>query len=106
MWSEAEELALDDASQCERGSDAGYDTDGDEEEDFAHDQPDDVAAGGAEGDANADFAGALGDGVGHDAVETNDREQSGEEAEDGGEAGDHALGREGIVDLHFGRAHS
>jgi len=43
--------------------------------------------------------------VSHDAVETNDREQSGEEAEDGGEAGDHAFGGKGFIDGHFRGAH-
>src|SRR6266849_5682035 len=105
MWSEAEELALDYAGQCKGGGDAGGYADGYQQEDFAHDHPDDVAACGAEGHANADFAGALGDGVGHDAVEADDSEESGEETEDGGEAGDHALGGRGVVDLHFGGAH-
>src|SRR5207245_569664 len=84
MGSEAEELTLDDTSQGESGGDACHNADGYEKKDFAHDQPDDVAAGSAEGDANADFSGALGDSVGHDAVETDDSEQSGEEAEDCG----------------------
>ncbi len=77
MRREAEELALDYTSEGEGGGDAGDYTDGYEEEDFAHDQPDDVAACGAEGDANADFAGALGDGVGHHTVEADDGEKSG-----------------------------
>src|SRR5882762_8684235 len=102
---EAEELALDYAGQGEGSGNACHDTDGNEEENFTHDQPDDVAAGGAESDSNADFAGTLGNGVGHDAVEADDREKSGEKPEDGGEAGDHALGGEGVVDLDFRRAH-
>src|SRR5260370_15981240 len=105
MGGEAEKLALDYAGQCKGGGDAGNYADGYQQEDFAHDHPDDVAASGTEGHANADFAGALGDGVGDDDVEADDSEESGEEAEDGGEAGDHALGGKGVVDLHFGGAH-
>src|SRR5882762_116614 len=105
MRGEAEELALDYAGERQGRGYAGNYADGYEQEDFAHDHPDDVATGGAEGHANADFAGALGDGVGHDAVEADDSEESGEETEDGGEAGDHALGGEGVVDGHFGGAH-
>jgi hypothetical protein len=69
VWGEAEELALDDAGEREGGDDASGDADSDEDENFAHDQPDHVFAGGAEGHANANFAGALSDDVGHYAVE-------------------------------------
>src|SRR5260370_38515601 len=87
MGGEAEKLALDYAGQCKGGGDAGNYADGYQQEDFAHDHPDDVAASGTEGHANADFAGALGDGVGHDAVEADDSEEGGEEAGGGGVAG-------------------
>jgi hypothetical protein len=101
----AKELALDYAGKREGSDDAGGYTDGHEKQDFAHDHPDDVTASGAESHANADFASALRNSVGHDAVETDDGEERGEESEYGGEAGDHALGRKGVVDLHFGGAH-
>src|SRR5947209_7993385 len=42
---EAEELTLDDAGQGEGSGDAGDNTNGYEEENFAHDQPDNTAAG-------------------------------------------------------------
>ena len=72
---------------------------------FAHDHPDDATLGGTEGHTNADFAGALRDGVGHDAIETDDGQKGGKKTEDGGEAGDHALGGERVVDLNFSGAH-
>src|ERR1700757_4990919 len=102
---QAKELTLHYASERERGGDSGDDADSDEHENLAHDQPDDVAARGAEGDANADLASALGNCIGHDAVEANYGEQSSEETEDSGKTGDHALGGEGVVDLDFGGTH-
>jgi hypothetical protein len=42
------ELALDDAGEREGRGYANDYADGDEQEDFAHDEPDDVAAGGTE----------------------------------------------------------
>src|SRR5437667_11144114 len=91
MRGQAEELALDHAGEREGGSDSGNDADGDKKQNFTHDQPDDVAASGSESDTNADFARALRNSISHDAVEADDREQGGEEAEDGGEAGNHAV---------------
>src|SRR5437762_11118070 len=105
MRGQAEELALDHAGEREGGSDSGNDADGDKKQNFTHDQPDDVAASGSESDTNADFASALRNSVSHDAVEADDREQGGEEAEDGGEAGNHAVRGKRVVDLHFRGAH-
>src|SRR5882724_773649 len=106
MGVHAVELALHYAGEREGCGDTYAHANGHEDQDFAHDQPEDFRSGSAEGHANADFAGTLGNGVGHYAVEAEDGEQRGEKAEDGGEAGDHAFGGEGVGDLHFGGAHA
>jgi hypothetical protein len=45
----------------------------------------------AEGEADADFAGAADDGVADDAVEADGGEQQGKQGEDAGERGDELL---------------
>ena len=88
---EAEELALHELGECQGSGDAGSDSDGHENKHFTHDHPNDASLRGAKSHANADFAGALGNGVGHDAVEPDDGKKRGEKTEDGRETGDHAL---------------
>ncbi len=53
----------------------------------------------AEGHADADLGGAAGYGVGGDSVEAEGGEQQGQDAEEGHEAGDHAVLREAVGDL-------
>ncbi len=105
MRRKAKELALHDTGEHQGKDHAGSDAHSHEYKHFTHDHPNDIALSSAERHADADFAGALCDGVGHDAVESDDGEQRGKETEDGGEAGDHALGGERVVDLDFGGAH-
>ncbi len=47
------------------------------------DQTDDVKRAGADGEADADFVGALSDTVGHDTVDAGTRQQQGEHSEGG-----------------------
>src|SRR5208282_339268 len=82
-WGEAEEHAGDKAG----GSDGRGDADGYaehcERERFSQDKPENILALRTDGDANADFAGAARDGVGHQAVEADggkEKSKNGEES--------------------------
>ena len=66
---------------------------------LADDHGADAGALGSEGEADADLVGALGDGVGHDAVDADAGEGEGEDAEADGEGGEDALLLGGGVDL-------
>ena len=62
--------------------------DGEKDERFFEDHPEDAVGLCAEGDADADLVGTADDVVGHDAVEADAGEDHGEEREDAGEGGD------------------
>ena len=81
----------------EREDCAGEDADGDEADAFADDHELDVCVGGAEGDADADFASALAHAIGDHAVDTDGRQEEGERTEDGEEAGGEALRPEEVA---------
>src|SRR5579875_1992353 len=86
-----------------RASDGCGDADGEADEDLgegpAEDEADDFGSVGAEGHADADFAGAAGDDVGGDSVEADGGEDEREDAEESGHLGDDALLIEAVGDL-------
>jgi len=96
---DAEQLGLDQLADCghagQRDRHAGPNHGGR----VAQDEPDGGTAGGAEGEADADFAGAARDHERHHAIEANQREQQSQRAEAAGKRGQHALGVERAVDL-------
>ena len=81
VGAEAVEHGFDEAAEGEGGGEAGGDADDGEPGAFAEDHGADSGALGSEGEADADLVGALGDGVGHDAVDTDAGEREGEDAE-------------------------
>jgi hypothetical protein len=101
----AEQLALRDARKSEGSRDTRDHPDGDEDQHFAHDQPNHLSMIGTESHAYANLASALRHDVGHDPVKANDGEKRGKNAGDGGQAGNHALGRKRVFDLHVSGPH-
>ena len=96
---DAEQLRLN--QFAERGG-AGHregDAGGNHDGGVAQDEPDGGTAGGAEGEADADLAGAARDHEGHHAVETDQRKHERQGAERSRQRGEHALGVEGAGDL-------
>ncbi len=85
----------------EAEGDAGDEAGGDGGGGGAEDEAGDVAGGGAECEADAEFVGAGGDGVGDDAVEADDGEGERESGEDSEQCGDEALIGVFGLDLNF-----
>jgi len=56
----------------------GYDCDGREYQSFAQNEPNDISAPRTERHADSNFTGALGCGVGQDAVEADSRQNCGD----------------------------
>ena len=103
-WGEAVEHGADEAGEQECCSEAGgYAEDG-EPGGFAEDHAEHLAGLRAEGHADADFAGAAGYVVGHEAVDADAGEDEGEDAEGSGEHGEGFLLGDGCVDLSLLRA--
>ena len=68
---------------------------------LTQDELKDVASIGSDGHADADFAGALGDGVGEHAEGSDGGEHERDESEGAEERGRHALARDGIGEHGF-----
>ena len=77
----------------ESGSDSGSE----QNESVTEDEPNDVTALRAEGETDAEFAGALADGVGEQAVDAGDGDEQGGESRDGEQASGEGLIAEGVI---------
>src|ERR1019366_5322249 len=88
---DTEEDGFHGASAGQRGGKADRQAYRDEKERIAQDHPHHLRARGAEGDAQADFAGAPRGPVSHHAVESDSRQHQGEGPEESAERGQHAL---------------
>jgi hypothetical protein len=94
-----EELAAE-RSRCNDGDGNGHrDGDAGEDQDFSQDEPDHRPSLRSEGHAYADFAGALGGGVGEDSIQSKAGKQGSQKAKRRGEEGDGALAGDGVVNL-------
>src|SRR6185369_11190706 len=78
---------------------ANGDTDNCKPSAFAQHHTADAGALGSEGEADANLIGALGDGIGHDAVDTDAGQREGEDAEADRERGEDTFLLGGGVDL-------
>ena len=91
-----EEHGGDEFAESERSNDADEHTGDGEERGLSKDEAKDAVGLGAEGHAQAEFAGALRDGVGGDAVDAETGEKNGERREGGEEERAEAL-RGGLI---------
>ena len=92
-------VGLDGSGGEKRGGDAEDYADGEEEERFFEDHPEDAVRLCAESEADADLVGAADDVVGHDSVEADGGDYQGEEGEDCGEGRQQFFVSDGMGDL-------
>jgi hypothetical protein len=102
VWLQSEKLTTYQASESQRRKSPHGDTYENQDQDFAHDHHNDVAAQCSERYADPNFTRPPQDCVGHDAVQPNDCEQRRYGTEDRGKAGDQSLGpqRESNLFVH------
>ena len=81
MGFQVEQQAFHQAAGGKSQRESGAGSEKSERQGFAQHDPNHVAALCAQGDPNAEFVGAPRDGVGHDAVDADGREEGGENAE-------------------------
>ena len=96
MGGDAEEDGAEEAGEEEGGDEAGEDAEGGELEGAGENELEDVGAGRAERDADADLFVSLGDEIGDDAVDAEAGEGEREDGEDADEPGAEARLGDGI----------
>src|ERR1035438_7423801 len=93
-----EEHAGDVAAEKKRRGNAGGQATGDHQEGFAQHHPQHLRAARAQGDADADFAGAARHRIGQRSVHADRDQQKRQQSEEAGDTGEHVFVGEGFVD--------